>query len=257
MDAPHAHDAPRTADASQVDAMDAPHAHDAPHTVDASQVDAGVPQDAPMSGDAAPPPCVTPVLGGPCSNPSFGAPGTALCPADGGAPADPANPCSAGFIWSCNGTSDSWYQEEIQCYASDGTTVITTPCPAGELLFVDDVAGDPCEGPGAVGEVVLAPPGRICPRLRAASTRPTLSACRSPPAAKGGSRASVRSRSAARNIAAEEASSRGCPARTCPARSWIVSAARREGRSGNRWEVPELGEAHDVSYVVREGATSS
>jgi hypothetical protein len=89
----------------------------------------------PMTTDATPgPTCVDPVLGEAC----------------GSAPpcSQPANPCEAGYIWSCDGTG-VWYHELIQCYSdSTDTTTTTAACAADELLFVDDVAGDPCTPPG-------------------------------------------------------------------------------------------------------------
>jgi hypothetical protein len=80
--------------------------------------------------------CVEAVVGDACT------PGTSTpC-------SQPANPCEEGYIWSCDNNNDLWIRELIACTTGPtATTTTTAACGAGEVLFVDDVAGDLCAGP--------------------------------------------------------------------------------------------------------------
>jgi len=166
--------APACGDVASASAPGDDAGHDALHVADAAH-DAS--HDAPRSDDVAPPPCVTPVLDASCS--MSGTVGPTLC-----SEGEPANPCSTGFIWGCNG---AWYHEEVTCHASDGTTVITTPCPAGELLFVDDVAGDPCTEPadGSGSGAAMGCPTGTYPWTSSCCEYPTNAYCVPTPASCG------------------------------------------------------------------------
>jgi hypothetical protein len=83
------------------------------------------------STDTQPIACVDPVVGAPCT-PRASTP----C-------SQPANPCKAGYIWSCNNGTAVWVQELVQCFTPTGK-ITTAACGEGEVLFVNDVAGDPC-----------------------------------------------------------------------------------------------------------------
>lgn len=98
--------------------------------------------------------CVEPVVGSSCSSP------------DGAPPcAQPANPCEAGYIWSCDPGTSAWYQELITCFTGPTSqTQTTSECADDEILFVDDVAGDPCfegevDGGGCASGSYLIQPG--------------------------------------------------------------------------------------------------
>jgi hypothetical protein len=77
--------------------------------------------------------CVEPVAGKACR------PGTTTpC-------SQPENPCEAGYIWSCSNSDAVWLRELIECTAGPtSNTPTTAACGAGEVLFVDDIAGTPC-----------------------------------------------------------------------------------------------------------------
>jgi len=103
--------------------------------------DAATP-DAEHSTDVA---CVDPVVGAACT------PGvTVPC-------SQPTNPCEAGYIWNCDNNNDLWIHELVECFTDKtSSTKTTAACGPGEVLFVDDAAGDPCEAGSGSG-------GTTCP----------------------------------------------------------------------------------------------
>jgi hypothetical protein len=73
------------------------------------------------------------VLGDPCT------------PGSSSACNQPANPCAAGYIWSCSNSNGTWLKESIACYTDSTNQAVTTAaCATGEVLYVNDVAGTPC-----------------------------------------------------------------------------------------------------------------
>jgi hypothetical protein len=90
--------------------------------------------------DAQPSDCVEATAGASCT------------PGESSACNQPGNPCAAGYIWACDNNNGTWIEETIVCYTDSSFTAQTTAaCAPNEVLFVDDVAGDPCEIPGDGG----------------------------------------------------------------------------------------------------------
>jgi hypothetical protein len=115
--------------------------------------------------------CVDPTVGATCS--------------EAARPCQPANPCATGYIWSCIDTLPAlaWFHELITCSSQpNGTAPTTSACPDGEILFVDDVAGDGCILPAA--DSGACPTGLYLSRIRPpCCSYPTQAWCVPTPAA--------------------------------------------------------------------------
>jgi hypothetical protein len=95
------------------------------------------------SGTGVDAPCVDASAGASCTQGS-----SAACN-------QPANPCAEGFVWACDNSNGTWIKETIACFAdSSETTPTSAGCGPGEVLYVDDAAGDPCSPPdgGSCGD---------------------------------------------------------------------------------------------------------